>query len=87
MIQYVVKLQNILAQEYIYNVCMFKKGQIHNEKFVKDSRATVLGSPQAQNPWILGQYSGEGWLQACCVLKLLFRLPHLAITGDRTVIR
>lgn len=74
------------------NVCMFKKGQIHNEKYLlrtleyKDT-ATVLGSPWAKNPWILGECSGEGWLQVCSILTLLSGLLHLVITGDRIVIR
>lgn len=70
---------------------MFKKGQIHSENSImtlesKDT-ATVLGSPWAKTHWILGEYSGEGSLQACSALTLLSRLPHLAITGDRIVIR
>lgn len=46
-----------------------------------------LGNTWAINPWILGEYSVEESLQACCVLIFLSSLPQWAITSNRIVIR
>lgn len=66
-------------------VCVFKKGQIH----MKNRLRTRESKGAATEPKIPGslEHSGEGALQACFVLKLFSRLPHLAITGARTLVR
>lgn len=56
---------------------------------MKNHLRTLESKGAATEPKIPGslEHSGEGALQACFVLKLFSRLPHLAITGDRTLVR